>query len=82
MIRFAVSVLAKYTEHPLLSGLFIISAAFLTVGVISEMVLGDVNLAGFMGVYAVMAAFMGCLGYALIALSKVLFKLQRQFDLA
>lgn len=82
MIRYTVSLLTEHTEHPLLAGLFLISAIFLLVGGIAETVVVNETVAGFMGVYAAMAAFMGLLGYALIALARALSKLYRQFDLA
>jgi hypothetical protein len=81
MFRAVLSRWTDLTNHPLLTALLLLSAVFLAVGIYAETFMGELTFAGFMGVYAVLAAFMGGLGYALLGLSKGVSRLRRQFEL-
>lgn len=82
MFRAVLSRWTDLTNHPLLTALLVLSGVFLGAGIVAELALSEFTAAGFMGVYAVLAAFMGGLGYALLGLSKGISKLRRRFDLS
>lgn len=81
MFRAVLSRWTDLTNHPLLTALLLAAAVFVVAGLVAQFAMGEPTFAGFMGVYAVLAAFLGGLGYGLLGLSKGISKLRRQFEL-
>lgn len=70
-IRYAISALRERSDHPLLLGLFITSVVLVIVGYAVAQTVGSEITAGFLTVYATIAAFMGLMGYLLLTVSKI-----------
>jgi hypothetical protein len=78
MIRKLVSMLADRFKHPVLMGLYVI-AAVLLVGSVATQFAGRPLLAGFLGVYAVLFAAVGTIGYAVLFLGQLVTTLEQQY---
>ena len=78
MLGFAHSLLTEHTDHPILVSLFITAAAFAGAGFLVEHLTANGVASAFFVVYAIIAAFLGGLGYAVLYLSKLAVKLRHQ----
>ena len=65
MLRFVQSLIVRYSDHPYLAGILLIGAVLAAAGVVVDVVVGNGLIGGFLVVYALIAFFLGALGYAL-----------------
>lgn len=80
MLEFVKSVIVSYFKHPMLMALFISAAVFIAVGLVVEQVTGNGVASAFFLVYAIMAIFLGAVGYATLLAAKLAKKFKRRFD--
>lgn len=66
MFEHSVSFITSRTDHPFVASLFVLAAFFAVVGVLVESVVGNGAAAGFLVIYAMMAAVIGVFGYAVL----------------
>lgn len=78
MIRKVVSLLAERFKHPVLMGLFVIAAIFLAAGIVAQFD-GRELVSGFLGVYAVLFAALGAIGYGALYAGKLVMIAERQY---
>lgn len=64
MFEHTISYITARTAHPFIASLFVLAAGFLVTGVVVEVVVGNGAAAGFLVIYALMAAVIGVVGYA------------------
>jgi hypothetical protein len=72
MLRYVTSLVARYTDHPILAGMFVIGGTLALLGLVVETFAGNGLIGGFLVVYAIIAFFLGALGYAIAIGGKLL----------
>mgnify|MGYP000100224322 CR=1 FL=1 len=77
MLRRATNFVTERTAHPILAGLMGTAAVFAAIAVAIEQLLGPGIGSGFLMVYAIVAAFMSGLGYALLLASGIVSRVRR-----
>lgn len=80
MLGFAKSAIVSRFKHPMLMALFISAAGFIAVGLVVEQITGNGIASAFFLVYAIMATFLGAMGYGTLLAAKLAKKFQRRFD--
>lgn len=78
MIRTVVGQLARRFKHPLLMGLFLIAVVFLGSGAVAELA-DRPTAAGLCGVYAVLMATLGAIGYGIVFCGRLILYVERQY---
>lgn len=78
MIEHAVSFITSRTDHPFVMSMFVLAAFFAIVGILVETVVGNGAAAGFLVIYAMMAAVIGVIGYAMLYTLKLASILREQ----
>lgn len=78
MLEFAKNVITSYSDHPLLFSLFIIAVLFGTAGVAVEQFMGNGVAAAFLVIYALLSAFLGGLGYAILIAARLVSRARRR----
>jgi hypothetical protein len=76
VIRFVREVLTEHTDHPILGSFFLLAALFYAVALVSDPFIGSIP-AGFMGVYALMWAFIAAVGYIVLYFTQIVSRLRR-----
>jgi len=70
MFRYVASIVSDRTEHPIIFSMFPIGLVFFAAALVAEYWLVNGVAAGFLGIYAGIAALLGIGGYAVLYLSK------------
>lgn len=78
MIQKTVEVVSRYSNHPVLVGLFVLGVLFLLSAVILTVGLGRQLGGGFMLVFAIIWFAMGVVGYAILFTVKFIREIQRR----
>jgi hypothetical protein len=78
MLEFAKSVVTRYSEHPLLFSLLLVAGLFAGAGVVVEQFVGNGVAAAFLVIYALLSAFLGAIGYAILVTAKVVSRTRRR----
>lgn len=66
MFEHAVSFITSRTDHPFIASLFVLAALFAIAGILADTVVGNGAAAGFLVIYALMAAVIGVFGYTML----------------
>lgn len=82
MLRYTLSLVTKHSEHPLLASLFVLAALFVAGSVVLSQYPEHNVVSGFLGIYAIMMASMGALGYGALFLARTFSKVQRMRGLS
>jgi hypothetical protein len=71
MFGYIASYIGSRTNHPLLMSLFGLAGVFLGSGFIVESITGNGAAAGFLAIFAILAAFFGFIGYLFLFLARI-----------
>ena len=80
MLRIVARFLSDRFDHPMFVGVILVGALFLAVSSLATMVMGGGLTAGFFAVYAVIALFIGVMGYVSLYLVKFTAWARRRLD--
>lgn len=78
MLEFAKNVVTRYSDHPMLFSLLLLAVLLAGAGVAVEQFTGNGVAAAFLVIYAVLAAFLGGLGYAILVAAKLVSRARRR----
>lgn len=70
MFEHTIGFITSRTQHPFIASLFGLAALFAVVGVLVEIFSGNGTAAGFLVIYAMMAAAIGAFGYVVLYILK------------
>ncbi|WP_436927528.1 hypothetical protein [Halosimplex amylolyticum] len=71
MFEYIASYIGSRTDHPLLVSLFALAGIFLVSGFVVESITGNGAAAGFLAIFAILATFLGLIGYLFLFLARI-----------
>jgi len=80
MLRYLTSVVVEHSDHPYMAGMFVIGGLFLLGGVLMETFTENGIVSGLLAVYAMIAFFLGVLGYLTVFGGKLVRGYMRETD--
>lgn len=80
MLRYVTSFIVHNSDHPYMAGVLAIGAILVLAGVAVELVLQNGLIGGFLVVYALIAFFLGLLGYLMLFGGKLIRTYLRETD--
>lgn len=80
MLRYVTSMIGEYSDHPYLMGILLIGVLLALSGIVVQTVAQNGLVGGFLVVYALIAFFLGALGYGIAMSGKLVRMYTRKTD--